>query len=71
MKYLITILLICSGLLSCTGDLRGVYPAENNIITNAEYIKETQEALYTTSNGGKFWSRRNLYTMGDTLKFTK
>ena len=67
MKYLITILLICSGLVSCTG----VHPAENTIIINAEYIKETNDALYTTSNGGKFWARRNLYTMGDTIKFTK
>ena len=61
MKYLITILLICSGLISCT-----VY--ENNVITSVSF----SEGYYTyTANGANFKSKRLIYNVGDTVKFTK
>lgn len=61
MKYLITILLICSGLLSCT-------VVENTVITSVTF----SQGYYTyTANGTNFKSKRLIYNVGDTLKFTK
>ena len=62
MKYLITILLICSGLLSCT-----VF--EGHTVESITIVKDGWYK-YTTKNG-TFYSKRLIYNVGDTIKFTK
>ena len=76
MKYLITILLICSGLLSCTN----MVLVETQVVSKIELYTDkksiystTGKALTTTINNEnpRFIAPIGLYNVGDTIKFTK
>ena len=66
MKYFIAILLICSGLLSC-----GTSVYDDSIVTNV-YINHNGLYVYENNLGfGLLKSKRLIYNVGDTIKFTK
>lgn len=67
MSKLITITLAVILLASCGMNS----PVDGTLVREVKYDKYTDDALYTSENGGTFWAPKDMYHVKDTIHFVK
>jgi hypothetical protein len=67
MKKLIIIIILCAFLMSCNQS----YIREGDVIESVNKSVESGFYYYEVQNNKRFYTKRLIYQVGDTLKFTK